>query len=69
MCLKSTHLEINEVFHSCVRNKLNIANFIENDFWTSPPPGPLPINFVHASHMDKVGHVAAAPVLAADLGP
>ena len=34
--------------------------FLENDFWTSPPP----MNFVHGSqkyHIDNIGHVAAAP--------
>ena len=45
------------------------SQFHRERFLGFPPPGPLPINFVHASHMDKVGHVAAAPVLAADLGP
>ena len=37
------------------------GNFLVYDFWASPPPSP--INFVHAhiKHMDKVGHVAAAP--------
>ena len=39
------------------------GNFLENDFWTNPLP-PHNINFVHASHiehMNKAGHVAAAP--------
>ena len=25
-----------------------LCNFLENDFWTTPPP---PINFVHGSYM------------------
>ena len=25
-----------------------LGNFLENDFWTTPPP---PINFVHGSYM------------------
>ena len=39
-----------------------ICNFLVYYFWTPPLPPP-PINFVHAhiQHMDKVGHVAAAP--------
>ena len=47
-----------------------MSSFIENDFWTPPPP----INFVHGSHMlhiDIIDHVAAVPDLlaAAALGP
>ena len=36
------------------------CRFLENDFWTPPPP----INFVHGSHkyhIDIIGDVAAAP--------
>ena len=39
-----------------------LGNFLVYGFWTTLPPPP--INFVHATHilhMNKVGHVAAAP--------